>query len=107
MKGIVTFASFIIFGSVPLMIFLVKARIDWQPKSPLAVSTIASAITMFALGAVSGTFTEQNVLKSGLIMATQGLLAAYAAFAVGYVLESIYVEDITAAAKAAMGKSEL
>ncbi len=96
-----TALSFVVFGSVPLLIFLLKGSIadslGVHPQSPLAVSTMATAFTMFALGALSGTFTEQSVLKSGLLMAAHGLLAAYAAYAVGTAMESIYVDHAVAA----------
>jgi len=96
-KGVVTTLSFIIFGSVPLLIFVLKGHFTSffgiSLQHPLTISTLASALTMFLLGALSGTFTEQNVLKSGLIMAVNGLLAAYAAYAIGCVMESINVGE--------------
>ena len=67
-----------------------------HPQSPLTVSTLATALTMFALGALSGTFTEQSVLRAGMVMAAHGLLAAYAAFAIGNAMESIYSADVSA-----------
>jgi len=89
-KGVITAASFIVFGSVPLLIFLFKGRLvgsSWSPPSPLGVSTLASAVTMFILGAVAGPFTEQNVVKSGGLMVCHGLLAAYAAYFLGEAME--------------------
>jgi len=56
MKGLVTAASFILFGSVPLLIFLLKERVSlllsWYPHSPFIFSIFASALTMFLLGAL-------------------------------------------------------
>lgn len=96
MKGLVTAASFITFGSVPLLIFLLKERISvavqWYPQSPLGFSVLASAITMFLLGALAGTFTSQSIVKSGVTMALHGLLAAYAAYAIGNAMEHMYVD---------------
>lgn len=103
MKGLVTATSFVVFGSVPLLIFLFKAhiasRVGWRLESPLVVSTVASALTMFILGCVAGTFTEQNLLKSGFAMASHGLLAAYSAFAIGHGMDALYsIEELAAAA---------
>eukprot|EP00613_Pedinella_sp_CCMP2098_P004213 CAMPEP_0171640812 /NCGR_PEP_ID=MMETSP0990-20121206/30765_1 /TAXON_ID=483369 /ORGANISM="non described non described, Strain CCMP2098" /LENGTH=241 /DNA_ID=CAMNT_0012215279 /DNA_START=80 /DNA_END=805 /DNA_ORIENTATION=+ len=110
MKGLVTAVSFVVFGSVPLLVFLLKAQISsvfgWHAHStPLVVSTLASAITMFTLGAIAGTFTEQNLLKSGFTMAAHGLLAAYTAFAIGHGMEIVY--HIEGAAAALGAKADL
>jgi len=103
LKGMVTAGSFILFGTVPLLIFLLKPRIaaGLYPQSPLRVATLATALTMFLLGALSGTFTNKNVLKAGCIMAGHGLLAAYAAYAIGYFMEDTGHQ----LAAAALGKS--
>jgi VIT1/CCC1 family predicted Fe2+/Mn2+ transporter len=92
LKGIITFVSFLIFGIVPLLPFILQSLIQdyigFNPDSPLAVVCIASGMTMFVLGAIAGTVTEQNQLRSGMFLAAQGLLTAYAAYAVGKALES-------------------
>lgn len=49
----------------------------------------------------AGTFTAQSngqIVKSGLTMASHGMLAAYAAYAIGQYMESMYV-DIAAHAQ--------
>jgi hypothetical protein len=51
----------------------------------------------------AGTFTAQSngqIVKSGLTMASHGMLAAYAAYAIGQYMESMYV-DIAAQAQGA------
>lgn len=59
-KGLVTFVSFLMFGSVPLAVFLVGDTVQQVlARSPLLVSTAASAVTMFVLGALSGVLTQQ------------------------------------------------
>lgn len=94
MKGLVTAASFILFGSIPLLIFIFKDKVGtllgWYPTSPLAISSLAAAATMFLLGIVRGSLTRRNLIGSGLTMTAHGLLAAYAAYIIGQVMENIY-----------------
>ena len=103
MKGVVTALSFIAFGSVPLLFFVVTRPGDqlWMPQSALGASTVASALTMFLLGALSGTFTEQSKARSGMVMVGQGLLAAYAAYFLGQAMEDYQIVPGSAAAAAA------
>lgn len=48
----------------------------------------ATALTMFALGAVQARITKQNVCRAGLIMMMNGSLAAAAAYLVGWGIEA-------------------
>lgn len=93
-KGLMTAVSFTLFGSIPLLIFVLKDHVsrllNWYPESPLVISTASSACTMFLLGILSGSLTERNVIKSGLAMTAHGLLAAYTAFVIGQVMEGMY-----------------
>mmetsp|Transcript_10410 Transcript_10410/g.12647 ORF Transcript_10410/g.12647 Transcript_10410/m.12647 type:complete len:239 (-) Transcript_10410:7-723(-) len=99
LKGLTTAASFIVFGSIPLLIFILKDQVssvfDYHPNSPLAISTVATACTMFLLGALSGSLTERNIIKSGITMTAHGLLAAYAAYVIGQVMEGFYGQRIS------------
>ena len=91
-KGIITFFSFLFFGVVPLLLFVLKGQFKvafgYWPESPLTIVVIASGVTMFFLGAIAGKVTEQNALRSGAFLAAQGLLTAYSAYAVGEILEN-------------------
>ena len=53
------------------------------------ISCIATAITMFMLGVVSGKFTKSNIWWSGTKMLINGGLAALAAYLIGWGLEEI------------------
>ena len=91
-KGLITFVSFLFFGVVPLLLFVLegqfKRAFGFWPDSPLTIVVVASGITMFILGAIAGIVTEQNAFRSGAFLAAQGLLTAYSAYAIGESLEN-------------------
>ena len=89
--GATTFASFMVFGSVPLIVYV----FCWAASLPAGaralpqgvVFGIASAftvVTLFALGALQGAITRLSVWRTGLYMATIGSCATGAAFLVGW-----------------------
>jgi DNA damage-binding protein 1 len=90
-EGFVTFLSFMAFGSVPLATYVIAklAGVDGDGEGDLLflISIIATAITMFLLGVVSGKFTKSNVWISGSKMLLNGGLAACAAYLIGWGLE--------------------
>mmetsp|Transcript_40216 Transcript_40216/g.107784 ORF Transcript_40216/g.107784 Transcript_40216/m.107784 type:complete len:143 (+) Transcript_40216:118-546(+) len=98
-KGVVTFISFMVFGSVPLLAFFIKEKMGLD-GSPLMSSTVASGCTMFSLGMIKGNLTSQNMMYAGFVMALQGLFASYVAFLIGYVLDP----DGADGAEAVVGK---
>lgn len=89
MNGVVTFVSFIVFGSVPLWFYVGFYVGDYDNQTVMfIVAAFATALAMFALGAVKAGFTHQNAFKSGFFMLVNGLLAALAAFFTGWGLEA-------------------
>lgn len=92
LKGVVTFMSFMLFGTVPLLVFFIKEKIG-ASGNPLLFSTAASALTMFSLGALKGRLTSQNMLIAGLFMMMHGMFAAYVAYFIGRASASIHDPD--------------
>eukprot|EP00634_Sargassococcus_sp_CCMP2135_P014822 CAMPEP_0198671452 /NCGR_PEP_ID=MMETSP1467-20131203/86220_1 /TAXON_ID=1462469 /ORGANISM="unid. sp., Strain CCMP2135" /LENGTH=301 /DNA_ID=CAMNT_0044408253 /DNA_START=5 /DNA_END=910 /DNA_ORIENTATION=+ len=90
-KGLVTMLAFDLFGAVPVAVYvLAKVFAKGASKDLLfALSAIATALTMFALGVTKATLTKQPKTMSGLMMLLNGSLAAAAAFGIGAALESI------------------
>lgn len=86
--GLVTFISFLAFGSVPMWAYLIlwAARYT-NPGGVFGIACAATALTMFALGATQAVITRGPVLKTGLLMTINGSLAAASAYAVGFGLE--------------------
>jgi VIT1/CCC1 family predicted Fe2+/Mn2+ transporter len=86
--GVVTFGSFLLFGSVPmwtyLFTFLAKYR---DERGVFGITCLTTMLTMFALGVTQASITRQNRLKAGLLMTLNGSVAAASAFLVGWGLE--------------------
>ena len=90
-KGTVTFFAFVFFGSVPVFVYvLAKIPKNEPAKNTLfAIAAIATAFTMFALGATKASFTKQHKTHSGLMMLINGSLAAAASYGIGFLLSTI------------------
>jgi VIT1/CCC1 family predicted Fe2+/Mn2+ transporter len=93
-EGAVTFLAFVVFGSVPLAAYIIAklAGLDGEDEEGaiFAISCVATAITMFLLGVVSGKFTKaKSLVWAGTKMLINGGLAAAAAYLIGFGLEEI------------------
>jgi len=90
-KGMVTFFSFLFFGCLPLMAYVVEIAVYGSSKiaSPDRTFGIACGLTgftMFILGASTSKFTSESWLKSGAVMLLNGTVAAVSAFGIGELL---------------------
>jgi len=88
-NGLATFASFIIFGMIPLVIFVVSLIFNIQIKNAFFWACFLSGISMFLLGVIKSKITKKNWLKSGLVTLFVGGIAATAAYFVGELLSNI------------------
>lgn len=75
--GAMTFASFLIFGLIPLFPFV------FQNDSSFLISGVATAISFFAIGAVKSKWTQRSYFLSGLETLAIGGIAAALAYFVG------------------------
>tara|TARA_R110002096_G_scaffold435128_1_gene659448 strand:+ start:2748 stop:3530 length:783 start_codon:yes stop_codon:yes gene_type:complete len=87
-NGLVTFGSFVLFGFVPLLIF-VFMRITSMELDGMFWACVLTGMTLFGLGVTKGRFSSVTWWKSGLEMLLLGGLAAVAAFMIGRALESL------------------
>ena len=83
--GAVTFVSFLVFGSVPMWIYV----FCWAGKyddtyGVFGIAAAASVVTLFVLGMLQGAITKRSLLFSGMVMAIVGSLASGAAFGTSY-----------------------
>jgi VIT1/CCC1 family predicted Fe2+/Mn2+ transporter len=90
-SGLATFASFIVAGVVPLLVYLLGLFVTIDPTVSFVVSIILSAAALFALGAAKVLITERNWFRSGLEMLAVGGLAAGVAYLIGYLLRGLGV----------------
>jgi VIT1/CCC1 family predicted Fe2+/Mn2+ transporter len=89
LSALATLGSFIVAGSVPLVIYVLGLFVPIDPVASFAVSVVLSAIALFALGAAKVLVTERSWLRSGLETLLVGGLAAGVAYFVGYLLSGL------------------
>ncbi len=88
-NAFVTFASFSLFGVIPLAAYVLSRLFPLDPALNFPLAAALTGATLFALGAVKTRFTEQNWLLSGLEMLGVGGLASGAAYGIGLALGSL------------------
>ena len=88
LNGLVTFGSFVVFGFVPLLVFVVQRFVEWDIDS-MFWACVLTGLTLFGLGVTKGKFSSVKWWKSGAEMLFLGGLAAVAAFYIGKALESL------------------
>lgn len=84
--GGVMAASFILAGALPLLPYIFGVAADFQ----FTVSILATALTLFAVGAMRIFVTGANWFRSGTEMLFVGGLAAVAAYGVGAFVKIIF-----------------
>ena len=88
--GLTTGLSFVGFGFVPIIFFLIFYWTDYQNDTNIfIVLTIVSFIALFILGLLQSHITKQNKLKNSIVFVLFGFSAFITAFLVGYGLESL------------------
>ena len=88
-SALATLGSFILAGSVPLLVYLVGLFIPIESGAAFAISAFLSAAALFGLGAAKVLITERSWFQSGLEMLAVGGLAAGVAYLVGYLLQGL------------------
>jgi VIT1/CCC1 family predicted Fe2+/Mn2+ transporter len=83
--GSVTFISFLLFGSLPLWVYVIVygAKYD-NVDGAFGISAAACALSLFALGWTQGSITRQSKWRAGVFMMINGSLASAAAYLVGW-----------------------
>jgi VIT1/CCC1 family predicted Fe2+/Mn2+ transporter len=89
LSALATLVSFVVAGSVPLLIYLIGLIVPLPTSIEFPMSLILSAVALFGLGAAKVLITELNPIRSGLEMLLVGGLAAGVAYAVGALLKGI------------------
>ncbi len=86
--GLVTFTSFVLAGSLPLLPFT-ASFVGITITSPFLISVIATATTMFIIGSLRTTFIKGHWWFNGFQMLLIGSLAATTAYFLGYFVENL------------------
>jgi len=87
----VTFFSFVLFGSTPVLAYIIPTWINGSAfyrnvNLAFIVASICTGLSMFILGAITSRFTNSPWWKSGGIMLMNGAFAAGIAYVIGYLL---------------------
>ncbi len=88
-NALVTFFSFSVFGFIPLGAYVLSTFISSFQNSTFLIASILTGLTMFTLGALKVRMTGKNWFLSGLEMLVVGGLAAFSAYAIGYLLSGL------------------
>jgi vacuolar iron transporter family protein len=88
-NALVTLASFVVFGFIPLVTYVISKLVPSLSVDTFILSCILTSLTLFVLGALKVKVTGKNWFKSGLEMLIVGSLAAGAAYGIGILLGGI------------------
>ena len=83
-NGLVTFCSFIVFGFIPLLTYLVARISNVVAEQTFLFASILTGITMFLLGAAKIKITSKHWFASGMEILLIGGVAAASAYGIGY-----------------------
>ncbi|MBX2821595.1 MAG: VIT1/CCC1 transporter family protein [Rhodothermaceae bacterium] len=89
MNALVTFASFVLFGFMPLAAYLAAHYIPALGAHTFLVASVITALTLFILGVQKIRFSDRSWLASGFEMLIIGGVAAVVAYAIGVLLSGI------------------
>ncbi|KAL5265278.1 hypothetical protein ACHWQZ_G006124 [Mnemiopsis leidyi] len=99
-QGVVTFFAFCLFGLVPLLSYVLFGLLPWETYDTInrvnlsfAISCIATAITLFVLGAVKANFSGEKWAVSGLKVAVMGALACAASYLIGFLIARYMLKE--------------
>jgi VIT1/CCC1 family predicted Fe2+/Mn2+ transporter len=85
-SGLITFISFIIVGSIPLIAFLIP---NLNNNTAFIISAFFTAISFFVIGYLRGHIVKENRLLSAIETLIIGAIAAIIAYFVGYFLATL------------------
>ena len=85
LHGIMTFCSFVVFGSIPLLPYIFQAGIDYRFRIAIVSTFTALAI----LGLTRSSITRQNHFFSLVQMVGVGAIATGAAYFIGVLLQPL------------------
>lgn len=88
-SALVTFVSFVSFGFVPLLSYVLAPWIPGLAEQAWPVAVGLTGLTLFILGTLKTRFTDIAWWKSGLEMLGVGGLAATAAYVIGLLLKGL------------------
>ncbi len=87
--SLITFLSFIIIGTIPLLIYILSIFFNIDHLNLFLISAIGVAISLSIIGIIRGLITGKNLPRCLLETLFLGGLAASAAYYIGYFLQGL------------------
>ncbi len=88
-NALATFLSFVVAGSLPLLVYLVGLVTPIHAVTAFRTSVLLSALALFTVGAAKVYVTRLNPVRSGLEMLLVGGFAAAVAYVIGDLLQNV------------------
>ncbi|KAL6005561.1 hypothetical protein ACLOJK_006128 [Asimina triloba] len=88
-RGLTTFVAFLIFGSMPLLSFIILIPFATSQTVKVACACVLSALALAFLGLAKARIAGQNYALSALTTITNGAVAATAAYLIGWILRNV------------------
>eukprot|EP01119_Soliformovum_irregulare_P010953 TRINITY_DN2704_c0_g1_i1.p1 TRINITY_DN2704_c0_g1~~TRINITY_DN2704_c0_g1_i1.p1 ORF type:complete len:199 (+),score=23.96 TRINITY_DN2704_c0_g1_i1:271-867(+) len=85
--GLVNFTSFMIFGIVPLIVFIIAIAAGASGETTFYIAIGVTALTLCGMGLLKGRLTKTNILLSVLITLGLGALSAVIGWAISFILQ--------------------
>lgn len=85
-NALITFASFFIFGLIPLLAYVFATFIPIMVEYSFILASVLTGLTLFTLGALKSRVIHSSWFKSGSEMLVVGGFAALFAYMIGFVL---------------------
>ena len=89
MNATVTFLSFCLFGVMPLLSYIIAWYVPALSSHTFGLACVATALTLFLLGAQKIRFTNRHWFFSGIEMLSIGGIAALVAYGIGVLLSGV------------------
>ena len=81
--GVVTFYSYIIFGVLPVLPYIVTSGAMKQENQPWVASICIAALVLFSLGFIKAVIIAKNKVKSGMEILIMGAAVTAIGYATG------------------------
>lgn len=88
-NGLVTFAAFIIFGSAPLLSFIILVPFTISESLKFSGACVLSALALALLGTAKAKIAGQNYAFSVAVILINGAIAAASAYFIGWALRNV------------------
>lgn len=87
-EAMVTFGSFILFGFIPLIIYIISNWSKYNNQHTIfTIDCFITLLTIIGLGYTQAVITKQSKIMGCLILTINGIISTSIAFAIGYGLE--------------------